>query len=190
MSFDSNNPKTIGGKGIQGGFPADSQSLIFNSTTNQWEFGVSITSELEFIRDKILAGDWFEVSGDINAVNDTIEFIPPSGKTAFLFKAKIVITTHTNYSNAAGALINDRVRADLLINAVVKDKTNIGMTGITTSSGGGLPSGGLGSGSIGDGKFNALGLSLVGDGALKIEIKNSLDNGSAFATMSGWLEDT
>ena len=38
--------------------------------------------------------------------------------------------------------------------------------------------------------FNVLGLSLVGDGAKKIEIENTLDNGTAFATMSGWLSDT
>jgi len=36
-------------------------------------------------------------------------------------------------------------------------------------------------------KFNVLGLSLIGDGAKKIEIENILDSGSAFAEMSGYL---
>ena len=35
-----------------------------------------------------------------------------------------------------------------------------------------------------------LGLSLVGDGAKKIEIQNTLAGGSVVATMSGYLIDT
>ena len=50
--------------------------------------------DLEFIEGKVIAGDYFQVSGDINALNDTIEFDPASGKTAFLIKAKIIISNH------------------------------------------------------------------------------------------------
>jgi len=49
---------------------------------------------------------------------------------------------------------------------------------------------GTGAGSQLESRFNVLGLSLIGNGALKIEIENTLDNGTAFATMSGYLIDT
>ena len=49
---------------------------------------------------------------------------------------------------------------------------------------------GSGFGITGDGKFTVLGLSLVGDGIKDITIENVLDDGVAFATMSGWIEDT
>lgn len=161
------------------------------------DLGVEVIDEmgdLEFIQTKVLAGDYFQVSGDINAINDTIEFIVPNLKTAFLIEAKIVISTHTSMpsmpSNSTSTT-SDRVKADLKIDTVIKDVTNIGVTGTMSSNGlASFQSGGGGYGQIGDGKFNVLGLSLVGDGVKVIEIENTLDNGSAFATMSGYTIDT
>ncbi len=147
--------------------------------------------DLEFIQEKVLAGDYFQVSGDINALNDTIEFVVPNARTAFLLEAKTVITTHADppaIPDGATSTVNDRVRAVLKIDTVIKDTTNIGVIMSQSSSGGGTDhGGGLGHGDLGDGRFNVLGLSLVGDNAKKIEIENTLDNGSAFATMSGYL---
>ena len=148
--------------------------------------------DLEFIQDKVLAGDYFQVSGDINALNDTIEQIVPNGKTAFLIEAKIVITGHTS-----GTTTKDMVEAELKIDGTVVDTTNIGTattqaTGIVNSATdmmGGF-GWGSGAGTIGDGKFNVLGISLVGNGVKVIEIENTLDDGTAFATMSGYFVDT
>jgi len=38
MSSEPNNPLNIGGKGIEGGPPADQQVLQFNFANNQWEY--------------------------------------------------------------------------------------------------------------------------------------------------------
>ncbi len=149
--------------------------------------------DLEFIEGKVLAGDYFQVSGDINNLNDAIEYIVPAAKTAFLLEAKIIISTHTNppaLATNTNTIVSDRVQASLKIDAVVKDKTNIGTVMATdahSAAASNYVGSGLGSGNMGDGKFNIMGLSLVGDGAKKIEIENTLDAGSAFATMSGYL---
>ena len=50
--------------------------------------------DLEFIQDKVLAGDYFQVSGNINTLNSTVFFEVPSGKTAFLIEAKLSMSTN------------------------------------------------------------------------------------------------
>ena len=144
--------------------------------------------DLEYIQDKVLAGDYFQVSGDIDAFGDTIEQIIPNGKTAFLIEAKIIITGHTSGTNT-----KDMVEAELKIDGDIVDTTNIGTATTSTLLIGGsdmIAGSGSGAGTIGDGKFNVLGISLVGDGVKLIEIANSLDDGTAFATMSGYYVDT
>ncbi len=134
--------------------------------------------DLEFIQDKVTAGDYFQVSGDIDALNDTIEFIVPNLKTAFLIEAKIVPTGHAT---------NNKVEAELKIDAVTKDTVNYILA--QANEGGASPDWAWGNG-LYSGQFNVLGLSLVGDGIKVIEIENTLDAGSAFATMSGYVIDT
>ncbi len=153
------------------------------------EGAVEDLGDLQFVQDRIKAGEWWEVEGDIDTVGDAIEFIPPSGKTAVIFEAKIVISDHKLV--AVTGTTSDLVRADLLINTVKKDQTNIGVSSKSLSNPTGGGGAGAGFGHVGDGKFNALGKSLVGDAAKKIEIKNTLDTGgSAHASMSGWLFTT
>ncbi len=160
-----------------------------------FQVGEDDMGDLEFIQKKVIAGDYFQVSGDINALGNTIEFIVPDTRTAFIIKAKIVISNHPNAASRTSggtSTQKDIVTADLKIDGTIKDKTTIGdvtAAGSATSNqvGGG---GGSGYGNLGDGKFDVLGLSLVGDGIKKIEIENILDDGSAFATMSGYLVNT
>jgi len=136
--------------------------------------------DLEFIQGKVLASNYFQVSGDINTLNDTIEFIVPNGKTAFLIEAKIVP------NNGGG---NNEVQAALKIDGAVKDEAEIFREFVRQA--GSTNFGGSGYGLAENAnKFNVLGLSLVGDGAKVIEIENILDGGGAFATMSGYLIDT
>lgn len=45
MSFDINDQKNIGGKPIQGGFPADLQFIRFNFANNQWEYVLQAAGE-------------------------------------------------------------------------------------------------------------------------------------------------
>jgi len=150
-----------------------------------------ILGDFEFIQNKVLDGDYFQISGDINNLNDTIEFIVPDLRTAFMINAKIMIPIHPSGAGfPLQTTINQKnlVTADFKIDSVIKDKTTIGEAttsyNSTNSFGGG---GGNGYGDLGDGKFDVLGLSLVGDGIKKVEIENILDNGSAFATMAGYL---
>jgi len=160
------------------------------------EGGIDV-GDFEYIEGKVVAGDYFHVSGDIDAINDTIEFIPASGKTALLIEAKIVITGHVDPapfpsgSTPDTQNVRNMVEAELIIDSVVEDTTNIGFNSrtdrIVTS---GTESTSNNYGHVGDGRFNVLGLSLVGNAAKKIEIKNALDDGSAFATMSGYVRDT
>jgi len=150
--------------------------------------------DLKYIESKVLSGDYFQVSGDIDALTDTIEYIPANGKTAFIIEAKIVSTGHATPpamgAGTANTIVDNRVEAVLKINTVIKDTTNVGFmyqaTSSTNSNGRGA-GGGVGNPSS---KFQVIGISLVGDGAKKIEVENSLDNGTAFATLSGYLIDT
>ncbi len=140
--------------------------------------------DLEYIQGKVLSGDYFQVSGDIDDINDTIEFVVPNSKTAFLIEAKII-------PNNASA--NNRITGALKIATVIKDEAVIfraqnQQTGSTNLGGSGY---GM---AENNGRFNVLGLSLVGNGVdeptNKITIENIVDNGGAFATMSGYTIDT
>lgn len=153
------------------------------------EIIVDDMGDLEYIEGKVLASNYFQVSGNINAINDTIEFVPTSGKTAFLIEAKITMNTNTAVTvvSSGSGNFSNYVIADLKIDSAVKSKAKIGnheSFASNTSGGGGA---GLGSGPPGSNEFNVLGLSLVGNSIKKIEIENVLDNGSAFAEMSGYL---
>ena len=147
------------------------------------DLGVEVIDEmgdLEFIQTKVLAGDYFQVSGDINAINDTIEFVPASGKTAFMIEAKIV-------ANTGGG--NNEIQAALKIDSVIKDEAEIFREFVRQA--GSTNFGGSGYGLAENAnQFNVLGISLVGDSAKKIEIENITDAGGAFATMSGYTIDT
>ena len=151
--------------------------------------GVDV-GDLEYIEGKVLANNYFQVSGDINAINDTIEQIVPSGKRAFLIEAGIRLLS----DNAFGATNNiivrttNKVTASLKIDGVVKDTVRAGDKAITSRGSGALLSAGAG-GVGGDllTPFNVLGVNLVGDGVKKITIENVSDSGSAFAVMSGYF---
>ena len=152
--------------------------------------------DLEYIEGKVIDGNYFQESGDINNLNDTIEFVVPNNKTAFMIEAKITMTTNPSASSSSGGGTNttkDEVVAQLKIDTAVKDKAAIGVASSASSQISATAAGnGSGSGFGRDtrGKFNVLGLSLVGDAIKKIEIENILDDGFAFATMSGYLIDT
>lgn len=142
--------------------------------------------DLEYIQDKVLAGDYFQVSGTINAVNDTIEFIVPSGKTAFMIEAKITMNSNPGISGSSTQ--SNQVVADFKIDTVQKSLAKIGVIGFMTN--GVREPGGAGWGSQSESRFNVLGLSLEGDGIKTIEIENIIDSGGAFAEFSGYLIDT
>jgi len=159
---------------------------IFGLPLNNFQVpsGVDM-GDLEFIEGKVLTGDYFQVSGDIDTVGTTIDFTPGSGKTAFLIEANIVANQITTVNAAATA--QNLVIAELIIDTIVRTKTKIGLAYKQNSIGGTFGFGGAGYGTQDVGKFNVLGLSLVGDGNKKIEIKNAVSDGKAFATMSGYV---
>ena len=153
-------------------------------------------SDTEFMAIKAFDGKVIVVTGAIDALNDTIEYIPASGKTFYFHSAKIVISTHATppaitSSATQNTVVKDMVKAALKINTVTVDTTNIGTSANATTEGtSALKSGGSGVGTVGDGHFDVKGRFLTGDGAKKIEIVNTLDAGSAVATLIGFIEDT
>jgi hypothetical protein len=154
--------------------------------------GAGSLSDIEFVRQKALDGDWITVTGAINALNDTIEYQPATGKTFFLYSAKIVM----NANLAAVASFNatqtatDLTTAELKIDTVTVDTAHIGFSEKVSSSSPGGAGGGGGYGVNSESHFDCLGQSLVGDSSKVVEIENVLDSGSATATLSGWIEDT
>lgn len=144
-----------------------------------FKVGIDV-GDLEYIEGKVIAGDYFQVSGDINALNDTIEFVVPAGRTVFLIEAKVIAPAQ--FGNTVA--FNDQVNAELKLDGVKKDEVKIGSRGNTQAGG---QTAATARDFAGDGRFNVLGLSLVGNGVKKIEIENVQDNGNAFATMSGYL---
>ena len=152
-------------------------------------------SDLEFIRQKILDEDWIIVTGAIDAITNEIAYTPASGKTFFLYSAKIVSTGHSNppamATDPGNVITNNRVQAELKVNTVKKDTANVGFVyNATNVSLGNIGRGaGTGSGAY-KCAFDCLGLSLVGDATKKVTIENTLDNGTAIATLTGWIENT
>jgi len=145
--------------------------------------------DLEFIEGKVIAGNYFQVSGDIDALNDTIEFIVPNGKTAFLIEASLRITSDNPQTNSPSSTIKttNKVTASLKIDTTTKDMLRLGNQSVSGRGSTAAITGGGGIGSGDNDSFRVKGLSLVGDGIKKIEIENILDSGSAFAVMSGYL---
>lgn len=165
--------------------------------------GISIVSlggtvkdmgDLEFIQEKVLSGDYFQVSGDINTLGSSIESNPiPVGKTAFLIEAKIVITGHelpasVSILGTGSSTVRNMVEASLKLDDITKDETNLGFSSFSASRAASNTYASANAyGTLGDGRFDVLGLSLVGDGVKKISIENILDNGNAFASFSYYL---
>ncbi len=144
--------------------------------------------DIEYIEGKVIAGDYFQVSGDIDTLSDTISYVPASAKTAFMVAAKIIITGHTS-----GTTTKNMVEAELKLDGTAVDTTNIGTATTSTLLSGAsdmIAGSGSGTGTVGNGRFDVLGLSLAGDGIKAITIENTLDAGTAFATMSGYIDDT
>lgn len=158
--------------------------------------GVTDLSDLQFIQDRVDAGEWLEAHGAINAITNEIAITPANGKTLYMYRGKIVISTHTNPpaigNQTSSTIVNDRVKAAFKIDGTIKDTTNIGivMNATTNNASQAAASGSSGNGTIGDGRLDIAGLSLVGDGIQDVTIENTLDAGSADATMSGWIKNT
>ncbi len=163
-----------------------SLSILFNKEP----VIVDDMGDIEFIREKVLSGDWICVTGDINAATNVVSYEPATGKTFFVYSAKVVITGHIDPTNNGYSL--NAVEADLKIDGAVKDTTNIGMIydGTSANIGGnntGMPSG---AGNMANGKLAGVGNSLVGNSSKIVSIENIVDNGTASATLTGWIEDT
>ena len=94
MSFDPENPYTIGSKNVQGGLPVNLQVLQFNAVTNQWEFVILATGggplgDIAYLQGKEFAGDLLTDEGTRNAVGTLAAVTAPTEKDLYLAKAKI-----------------------------------------------------------------------------------------------------
>jgi hypothetical protein len=165
-------------------------SFLFNGATYD-QIGGDGVGDLEFIRDQIIAGNWITAHGDIDGINEKITIIPANGKTFFLHSAKITSTgllPQVNVTNNTVNVNRNQVGAQLVINLAIEDTTQVGTLATSNDVLNTGVSGGINV-SV-DGRFDAIGLFLIGTGSLTVTIENILDNGSADATMSGWIQDS
>lgn len=166
---------------------------IFGLPLILFQVGEISLSDLQFIQDRIDAGEWLESHGAINSIGNKITIIPASGKTLYMFRAKIIITGHVTPANSTengSTTTKNEVEAEFKVNGIQKDTAN---TGFSSKTDGGAAAGRATSnayGQTGDGKFDVLGLSLIGDGIKEVAIENTVDDGNADATMSGWIKTT
>lgn len=147
--------------------------------------------DLEYVEGKVVSGDYWDISGDINAVTDTIEFVPANGKTALMIEAHVSMTSDNNLTtilNSDATTVN-KITANFQIDGVEKDRLRIGNK-VKTGDENGVLFGSAVDNFVSKEQFSVLGKSLIGDGIKKIEIENILDSGSAFAAMSGYVRDT
>ena len=146
----------------------------------------------QFIQDRIVAGEWWTVSGAIDAVGNTIEYIPANGKTAVIFEAEVKVTSDNAMSTTNNIIVTttNAITAELKIDTTTKDKMRVGNKVVLGRTSGNALNGGAGYGSDSVVRFQAYGRSLAGNGSKKIETENTSDSGSAYATMSGWLFTT
>lgn len=151
--------------------------------------------DLEYIEGKVVAGDYFQVSG---VLGTTIEFIVPNNQTAFMIEAKITMNTNPTIAMPAASgnnSTNNQIVADFKIGGVTKSKAKIGtQAGARNLASGTSSSQGAGIAPFGESKFNVLGLSLVGNGvneaANKITIEIDVNNGDGYGEFSGYLSTT
>lgn len=151
--------------------------------------------DLQYIQEKVEAGDYFHVILDISTPANKASFIVPNLRTAFLIEAKITMITNPGASATASSTLvstNEQVVATLQknINSTITEfsKAKIGVASAAIGNPIGRAASGSGFGTNAEGHFNVLGFSLVGNGVLnKIEIENTVDNGSAVAEFSGYL---
>ena len=152
---------------------------------------VDVTSDLQFIQDRVDAGEWLETHGAINAVTNEIAIIPASGKTFYAFRGRIQLTSDISITiiNGTSTDIN-KVSAQAKVDGTIKDECRVGSKITNSGDSSSKLQGAAGESSPSQAEFHVLGLSLVGDGIKKVTIENSSDNGSADATLSGWIKTT
>lgn len=148
--------------------------------------------DIEFIRQKTLDSNWITVTGAIDAVTNEITYTPASGKTFFLYEAKITMNKNNIAVGSFNATqtITDQTTAELKIDNVTVDTGHIGLSEKVSSSAPSNAGGGGGFGLNSESRFLCQGQYLVGDAAKNISIENVDDDGSCTATMTGWIEDT
>lgn len=143
--------------------------------------------DLEFLRDKELAGDLIHLlSGEFTTNADQITFTPASGKTFFHIKSKLYPVVNA-ISIPAGApsdtTVNRRADVELTFDAVLKDVLTYDFESrqITDT--------GLGTGQTGQFKTNIF-ESMVGNGIKIIKLTSTNNSGTYRVSMLGWIQDT
>lgn len=174
MSYDTKISHPIGGKLVQGGLPTSVlNTLQFNAVTNQWEFVGAVAaslSDLEFLRDKSLAGDLITVNGTTGAVAPVtvLSIIPAINKTFFIVSHTFTMNNRTTTDVINLKLQNDGVdKDDVVIQHLAQATTVI------------------------EGK-RIVGDLLIGDGvrAYRIQKSTGAVNHIAMGTVMGWIQDT
>lgn len=150
--------------------------------------GVATMSDTMFMAKKAFDGKVITVTGAINALANEITYVVPNGKTFYFHSAKIVITGHPSIGTTANAThLRNQVQAQLKIDGTVVDTVDAGAGTWFNSDAAGEMAAGISMSTV---PFDVKGRFLEGDGTKDVAIENSLDDGSAIATIIGWIETT
>jgi len=140
--------------------------------------------DLEFLRDKELAGDLIHLlSSEFTGNADQITFIPASGKTFFHVRSKLYPVVNTIAGSlGAGATVNRRADVELTFDTVLKDVLTFDMESVSGANGGSAASAGQPETNIFE--------SMVGNGVKAIKLTSTNNSGTYRVSMLGWIQNT
>jgi len=157
--------------------------LGYLDNTNTQSFGgqtVTFNAEsgdIAFLRNRSREGNLVIVTANLNnAVGEILNFIPPTGKTFFLYKAGI--TSNTTPSTNTNKQCRVEVRNDGNVVDYLAGSSFIDNLG----AGGGA--------NIAKTETTIMGDKLIGDGIKKYSMQAQVNGLACHATLTGWLEDT
>ena len=149
--------------------------------------------DLEFLRDKELAGDLIHIiSSEFTANADQITFVPASGKTFFHIKSKLYPVVNTIITGAVGSTTttsNRRADVELTFDSVLKDALTHDMETTFGSNEGAATRSQGNAGQTGQYETNIF-ESMVGDGIKSIKLTSTNNSGTYRVSLLGWIQDT
>jgi len=139
--------------------------------------------DLSFLRNKSRDGDLVELlSSEFSADADQITFVPPNGKTFYLFRARLYPVVNTIITSLPAGTFNRRADIEITNDGVVIDVLTHDQE--SSNSGGGSAS------STGQYESNLVANKLIGDGLKEYKLVSTNISGTYRVSLVGWLEDT
>jgi len=186
LEITSNGSNTFTVNGALQAWEESSGSQQFGAQTITVQ---SDGSDIAFLRNKSRDGDLVELlSTEFTGDGDQITFVPPNGKTFYLFRARLYPVTNT----IIGAF-NLSIGVDIQIRRADVEITNDGtIVDVLTYDYriGEDDAVGMGQASTGQFESNLVANKLIGDGIKEYKLVSTNTSGTYRVSLVGWLEDT